>query len=387
MAEFFDSISTGLRSEAVLLLCCARRQMDPEKAEKIIELLKKNIDWSTLLQLAALHKLLPLLYRNLESVAPISLPEPVRHLLKEQIQAGIQGNLFLTKELLHLLDQFNKHSIPVIPYKGPVLAASVYRDLVMRPCNDLDILVHEHDIIKAMDLLLSCGYEIIRPASVSQTEKSLHPDLVNRLIEKSAWAYQLVLWHPERQVLVELHWRITPKYIFPDHPEQLWTDLQPVQLSGVTVFSFSPENLLWFLCVHGTKHQWTRLGWLCDISELIREYPLLNWDQVLIQAKKLGIERRLYLGLNLAKSLLNTALPQALERKIHATPHVDGLARQVIERMFDRTEQTTRFPYLNRFAFQLRAMDRIADRGRYLLRFINGFEITSKAEQTFAEQI
>ena len=207
------------------------------------------------------------------------------------------------------------------------------------------------------------------------------------LVEKSPWAYQLVLWHPEREVIVELHWRITPKYIFPDNPEQLWTDLKPVSLSGVTVFSFAPENLLWFLCVHGTKHQWARLGWLCDIAELIREYPQLNWDHVLTQANQLGIERRLYLGLHLANSMLNVTLPQPIETKIHTTPHVVGLAQQVIESMFDGSEQTTRFPYLNRFGFQLRAMDRIADRGRYLLRFINGIEIALKAEQTFAKQI
>ena len=180
MAEHFDAISTGLRSEAKLLLGCARTKIDAENAGIIIALLKENIDWSYLLHLASHHKLLPLLYQSLEAVAPTSIPETARAQLKEQIQAGIQGNLFLTKELLHLLDLFNKHSILVIPYKGPVLAVTVYRDLLLRPCNDLDILVHEHDILQAMDLLVSCGYEIIRPPSVSQTEKGLHPLQVNR---------------------------------------------------------------------------------------------------------------------------------------------------------------------------------------------------------------
>lgn len=385
MAEHFEALSTGLRPEAILLLCCARTQIDSANAEQIVALLQKSIDWSYLLQMASHHKLLPLLYRGLEAVAPTCLPETVRVELKEHIQVGLQGNLFLTKELLHLLELFNQHNILVIPYKGPVLAATVYRNLVLRPCNDLDILVHERDILQALDLLVSCGYEIIRPPSVSRIEKGLQSLRVNQLVGKSPWAYQLVLWHPEREVLVELHWRITPKYIFPFYPEQLWADLNPVTLGGVTVFSFAPENLLWFLCLHGTKHQWTRLGWLCDVAELIREYPELNWEQVITQAKKLGIERRLYLGLHLANRMLNVALPKAIESKIQYTPQVIGLAQRVIESIFDGSEQVTRYPYLERFAFQLRAMDRIADRGRYLLRFINGFEIASKAERTFVE--
>jgi hypothetical protein len=379
MAEHFEFLSGGLRPEAKLLLCCSCTQMDSANAERIITLLQQNIDWSYLLQMAFRHNLVPLLYRSLEVVAPTTIPETVRVGLKEQIQVDIQGNLFLTKELLHLLALFNQQGILVLPYKGPVLAASVYRNLVLRPSNDLDILVHEQDILPALDLLVSCGYEIIRPRSVARTGKHLQSLLVNQLVEKSSWAYQLVLWHPDRQVVVELHWRITPKYIFPNSPEQLWEDLKPVILGGVTVLSFAPENLLWFLCVHGAKHEWKRLSWLCDIAELIRVYPHLNWEQIVAQATKLGIERRLYLGLLLANCMLKTPLPKVIETKIHDTPHVKVLAQQIMENVFDDTEQASRLPYLERFAFQLRAMDRMADRYRYLLRFANRIGISAPA--------
>jgi hypothetical protein len=372
MSQHLEFLNTNLKPEAQLLLCCARTQMDAANAERIITLLQANIDWSYLLQIASRHNLVPLLYRSLEVVAPAVVPETVQAELKEQIQVDIQGNLFLTKELLHLLALFNQHGIPVLPYKGPVLAASVYRDLALRPFNDLDILVHERDILQAMELLISCGYEIIRPPGVAKSGKRLQSLFVNQMVENSLWDYQLVLWHSDRHVLVELHWRITPKYVFSYSPEQLWDDLKPVTLGGVSVFSFAPENLLWFLCVHGAKHQWRRLNWLCDIAELVRVYPNLNWEQIIAQATRLGIERRLHLGLYLASFLLKTALPKAVEAKFHTTPYVKVLAQQVVEKVFDGTEQTARFPYLERFAFQLRAMDRMTDRGRYLLRFANG---------------
>jgi hypothetical protein len=372
MLEKPKSASANLKPEAQLLLCCASTQMEADNAEEIIRLLKKDIDWNYLLDLASGHNCVPLLYRSLEAVSSAVVPETIRAELKKQIQVNIQGNLYLTRELLHLLALFKQHGIQVLPYKGPVLAASVYGDLALRPSNDLDILVHERDILQAMDLLISCGYEILRPSIVADEEKSLQSFLVRKLVKNSPWAYQLVLWHPERQVVVELHWRITPKYIFPNSSEQLWEDLKPIPLGEVTVYSFAPENLLWFLCVHGTKHQWKRLIWLCDIAELIHAYPNLNWGRVATQASKLGVERRVHLGLLLANCLLKVPLPETMDKKIMIVPHIKDLAQQVMESIFDGAEQTVGFQYLARFNFQLRAMDHIADRGRYLWRFARG---------------
>jgi hypothetical protein len=370
MLEPFECLRADLPPEVQLLLCCARMQMDTANAERISALLQENIDWSSLLQMAFRHNVMPLVYRNLEAICPTAIPETARTQLKAQIQVGIQGNLFLTKELLQLLALLNQHGVLAVPYKGPVLAVAVYGDLMLRPFSDLDILVHEQDIVRTVDLLTSCGYEIIRPPHVARTVKRLQSRCVHQLVLKSSWAYQVVLRHPNRQVVVEVHWRVMPKYVVPLNPEQLWTKLTPLRLAGVTVLSFAPEHLLWFLCVHGAKHHWERLNWLCDIAELIRVSPNLDWAQIVEQAKKLGIERRLYLGLFLANSLLKTPLPQVIATKLHTSPQVRVLAQQVIEGVFDDTDPTDKYPSIEWLAFHLRAMDRMVDRGRYLLHFV-----------------
>lgn len=368
-----EFLNTNLQPEEQLLLYCARTWVDAANAQRITTLLREDIDWSYLLPMAFRHNVAPLLFRSLEAIAPAAVPEEVRAQLKQQIHINIQCNLFLTRELLNLLTLFERHRIPAIPYKGPVLAVSVYGDLGLRPSNDLDILVQERHLLQAMEVLVSHGYQMIRPSSIAQIEKGLQSTRINELVQKSLWAYQLIFSHPERQGIVELHWRITPKYVFPNSSARLWENLKPVILGGSTVLTFAPEDLLWFLCVHGTKHQWKRLSWLCDIAELIRAYPQLNWEQVLVQATKLGIERRLYLGLLLVSCLLETPLPRAVEKKIHSTPHIKMLVQQVMEKVFDGAEHTTRIPYFERFIFQLRAMDHITDRGRYLLRFAVGW--------------
>jgi hypothetical protein len=219
MPDSFECLRGDLRPEVQLLLCCARTQMDTVNAERISALLQENIEWSYLLEMAFRHHVMPLLYRSLETVCPTAIPETARIELKAQLQVGIQGNLFLTKELLHLLALFNQHGLLAIPYKGPVLAVSVYGDLMLRPSSDLDILVYERDIVQAVDLLTACSYEIIRPPQIAQIGKRLQSRRIQQLVLKSSWAYQVVLWHPERQILVELHWRVTPKYVLPITPK------------------------------------------------------------------------------------------------------------------------------------------------------------------------
>ena len=119
MPKPFRFSSTDLSHEAQLLLCCARTQVGAANAERIIALLQEDIDWDFLLQLAFNHKLAPLLYRNLEAICPHNIPASARTELREQIQVDIEGNLFLTKELLYLLALFNQHGLQMVPYKGP----------------------------------------------------------------------------------------------------------------------------------------------------------------------------------------------------------------------------------------------------------------------------
>jgi hypothetical protein len=370
MENSFELSLDALKPEVRLLWYCARTQINAANAERIVTLLRGDIDWHHLLQMAFYHEVAPLLYRNLESIAPGAMPEMVRTELKKLMQVNIQGNLFLTKQLLDLLSLFSQHGIQVIPYKGAVLAASLYHDLALRPFDDLDILVHERDFLQAVDLLVSCGYEVIKPPSLSQTNKNFRSVRINQMVKRSAWSSQVILWNPDRPGLVELHWRTVAKYVFPRNLKELWENLGPTKLGGVDVFSFAPENLLWFLCLHGTKHEWKQLRWICDIAELVREYPDLNWAQTISQAERLGVERRLYLGLFLANRILEMPLSSEIEKKIQTVPFVRNLARQIIDRFFDASRENVGLGLISALVFHLKVIDRIVDRAWYCLGFL-----------------
>ncbi|GIV76714.1 MAG: hypothetical protein KatS3mg050_1108 [Litorilinea sp.] len=353
--------------EMRLLLSCARPGPVEHQAACIRACLQDAVDWSLLCHLAQHHHVVPLLSRGLQTAAPQAVPAAVRRWLDEQMHVSIQSSLHLTRELLQLLARFRQRNIQVLPYKGPVLATSLYGDLSLRPFGDLDLLVRDQDVLQALDVLLAAGYQILRPAAVATGERPLQMKRVCHLVSRSSWAYQLVLWQPARQVLVELHWRPLPRYVFPASPQFLWEDLDAVSLGNEVLLTFSPENLLWFLCVHGAKHRWQRLSWICDLAHLLEARPDLDWSKLMARARALGTQRRLCLGIFLAHSLFQVPLPRPVEHQMGSRADLGSLARPVMAGLLDGAGQDEELLDPAAVAFQVRVMERLADRGRYLL--------------------
>ena len=143
------------RAEVRLLLDCARTCLDAQRASRIKSLVSKDIEWAYLLRMARGHGVMPLLYRTLNSTCSDAVPKPTLEELREHFYANAGRNLFLTKELLKIVQFLKAHGIPSIPYKGPVLAASVYGNLAFREFGDLDLLVREREYQRAQDLLFA----------------------------------------------------------------------------------------------------------------------------------------------------------------------------------------------------------------------------------------
>ena len=136
----------SFRPEIHLLLDCARTCLDAQGASRIKSLISKDIDWTYLSRIARGHGVMPLLYRTLNSTCSDAVPKEILQELREHFYANAGRNLFLTKELIKIVEFFEAHGIPSIPYKGPVLAASVYGNLAFREFGDLDILVSEREL-------------------------------------------------------------------------------------------------------------------------------------------------------------------------------------------------------------------------------------------------
>lgn len=349
---------TFFRPELELLLCCARAGMDAGRAAKAESLLKERLDWDYLLAVAGEHGMKPLLFNGLAAIGPDAVPEERIEELRGHFRANKLRNLFLSGELLKVLDAFAEHGVAVVPYKGPALAADAYGNLALREFGDLDILVRKGDIMRAKEPLASLGYvqqDLLTPA---QEAAYLHADCEYHFASGGADGH-----------MVELHWEIaTRNFSFPFNDDSLWKRLHNVPFGGRAVPSFSPENSLMVVCTHGCADFWRQLKSVCDVAALVESHEL-DWGGLSRRAEELGGTRILLMGLSLANELLGVAPPEEILRRAKGDPVIASLTARVRDRIFrldkppggDREEAA-----LNTFYLSLR--DGPLDKARYLTR-------------------
>jgi hypothetical protein len=247
--------------------------------------------------------------------------------------------------------------IPVLPFKGAVLAAVAYRNLSLRQFADLDILVRKRNVARTKKILEQQGYRIAVPLTILQR---VSPVLSSRK--------DVVLVNLAGDVRIELHWRLTGRHFsFPIGAKSLWHGRDTRWIAGTCVRTLPPKELLLYLCMHGSRHSWERLGWICDVAEMVRVHSNWDWQQIIKEASELGNERNLALGLYLANDLLGAELPEEVLEKVRADPKIEALATQVRSLLFQDVAASLDIAYLH--DYHLKVKERMRDRIRLRLHY------------------
>ena len=357
--------STTPRADEFDLLCAlAGADLQPERIQRIANWNRSALDWSELLRLADRHGVLPLAARNLiEHARP--LPPGIERSLRSAYEANLRRSLWFTAELVRIMQHFESRQLRAVPFKGPVLAQSAYRDLGLRSFSDLDFLISPADFDRAKRALAEIGY---RPAA------DLTP-AVERFWLRNG--YERAFDGAAGKNLLELQWALLPHFYGVDlHLEGLRVEDLLARASrtvggGYEVPCLAPGDSLLVLCLHAAKHLWTRLIWLADIAETLRpqsETQTIDYPLVFSQARALGVARILGVSFWLVKNVLRAELPKAAEEMIAADRRVPALGCEFAERLargaaydFESTEY---------FRLILRLRERRRDRWRYLWRLV-----------------
>jgi hypothetical protein len=302
-------------SEAELLLLCARTQMDGTRADRIRSIVREGVDWGGLLRIGSRHGMMSLLYWHLNAVCPESVPPGALEELRDSFRTLAVRNVQQTQELLHILDRLAARGVRAIPFKGLALAWWVYGNLSLRQVADLDLLIQPGDSVRAWEAMLSLGYRMVTPLDAAGLPR-----------DPAAYEYRFARGE---ELIVELRWRLSPRHFRRSLDiGWLWERCQPVLLSARTVRRLPPEELLLILCIHGAKHAWDRLMWICDVAELVRAHPDLDWERAESEAGRIGGRRMVGLGLVLAHRLLGAAVPESVLRAAGADARVQWIAAQ-----------------------------------------------------------
>jgi Uncharacterised nucleotidyltransferase len=341
------------RSEHELLLCCARTAAVSHVVTRLRELAASNIDWEYLFLLARRHAVVPLLYLQLERHASDLVPHAHLRKLKQHYLENSARNTVLTAELCRLITLFAGAGIETIPYKGPVLGIVAYGNAALRRFVDLDVIVRKTDVWKAREILLAEGYTAAKSLSLNQQELLLRTQ------------HNLQFSRDNHRLIVELHWEVAP-HLFASSvdADKLWQDLITIDVNGTRVKALSAEDLLFSLCVHGSRHLWERLSWICDVAELITRHSF-NWTSLLQRAATADSDRMFLLGLHLAGKLLEAPLPDEVKQRCESDERLNSLAKSVVAHLFNGT---THVPATSReiFKYNIGVRKTLSARARYL---------------------
>lgn len=253
--------------------------------------------WEETIALALRHGVGPLLQRALRKCDRLAkLSEYLQLRLEEDRRATALDNLRNYAEFRRIARALQKRGIPVIALKGLHLAELVYRDISLRRMGDLDILVPLAQVEHAVAALQTLDY----------SSNGLPPSL-----------HDVALTHGRMGILVEVHWTLaepTETYVPPI--EEIWRLAVPVKLGDADALVMSPELLLLHVCVHLAYHHFFAfdLRALCDIVEIVRAYPALDWAAVVDLGRRHHCGRGIAVALSLARDHLGAAVPaDALE--------------------------------------------------------------------------
>ncbi len=316
---------SAMRAREVVVLC-ARAHLSDDAEARLARVRAQDVDWPQVHSLATRHRVLPLLLRQLKNRDWEQVPEGLRFALEQFFQFNAAHTFSLSRELLRLEQLFKAHNIAMTSFKGPTLAATLYGSPAWRQFGDLDILVSRREVLRARELLMQSGYRLRVPLDAAQDAAHFRDDSV----------YDLMRDKPD--VMLEMHWSLTTRsFARPLRLEHLLANLHRAPLAGGEATYLGREDLLLLLCIHGTKHLWERLSWICDVADFLRlqdaENPI-NWERMQQLAERFAVKRMVALGLILAHDILDAPLPTEIEKWAHSQKRVQVLAASIEAHLF-----------------------------------------------------
>ena len=349
--------STTLEPEWTLLRTACSEISREEKTDRLRLLSREIVRWEHVFDLANHHGTQLLLYQALVSIKDAdAIPPAAMSALKQLYQTNLHKALFLSRELIRIVDRLSALSIEVMPYKGLAVAEVAYGDIALRQSGDIDLLIHPQDLPRIRDAVRELGY----------TPHLAFSEAEERAYLKSG--YEAAFDGAAGPNLLEVQWAIQPRfYAIEFDMGGLFRRAATVSIAGHSMKTPSSEDLLLVLSAHAAKHVWGRLIWLCDIARIM-SLPCLDWSWIGSQARTLGIVRILRVSMFLANQLLGVTIPLAAQANLPKDPEALSLVEEIQPHI--ASESLYNVESLAYFRLMMRLRERPADRLRFLQRLV-----------------
>ncbi|MDA1778502.1 nucleotidyltransferase family protein [Bacillus cereus group sp. BY9-3LC] len=254
----------GVAKELKLQLEILKNGNDTELQEINKECFE-NIDWDRFLELTIHHRVYAFIYPKMKEMDKKLVPERIIQILHQYFKMNTFQMLHLSAEMELVNKLFTENEIRALFLKGPLLAHDLYGDISLRTSSDLDILIPIHQLKKAEKILLEQGY--------------VKDGDIQTILNDWKWRHHhMEFFHPQKQIKIEIHWRLHPGPGKEPRFEELWERKRTSTLTSYPIYLLGSEDLFLFLISHGARHGWSRLRWLLDINQMVKQG--LDWKEV-----------------------------------------------------------------------------------------------------------
>ncbi len=257
------------------------------------ENIREDLNWPSVAQRAFNEGLAPLLYyhfRNLNLLETI--PENTKILLARVYAETMLINKHLLKKMDELEKELEKQHIRVIVLKGAALLKTVYRDVALRPMEDIDLMIRHEDLNALENVLETMGFVRHRLYHDSFKKGILSIDIHSDFLSSHRIR--------SRQAILDIS------------SEDVWSNSIPI--NGSSSLCRLPLNVnLIALSFHLLKHRYDRLIWFVDIAESIKAYQsVLDWQDLIAYSQHVRADRLLLYTLLLTRRLLGFRVPDEI---------------------------------------------------------------------------
>jgi len=178
------------------------------------------------------------------------------------------------------------------------------------------------------------------------------------------------LLNPNNGINIDLQWKLLGIYTpGPLTIGKIQKELITQQYCGKTIYQLSKEDLLFYLCVHGTKDGWRKFEWICCIAELLRNSDNLDWEKIFVRACKESCLKKFMLGLYLAKSVYHAPLPEKVQNYLSVDDNFSKIGQLFINLHLYNVPVKASFTDTQRFAkFHILVQDSVLQKMNFIIR-------------------
>ena len=259
--------------------------------------------------------------------------------------------LALEAELASIAEAFAKDNIDFLVLKGPALAYGIYPDPAKREYFDLDILVEQTSVKKALQILGDCGYKPSRSLKKRQFAAE----------QRNQHALEMLC--SDRGVHLDLHWSLMQRQHAVELPlRKLWSRSIYFTLGNSRYRTLSFEDHFLFLSIHGSKVFWQRWRCLLDAAVFIVFCNDIDWSLAAARAKALGVSTMVCVYVELCRSVFDIELPQELSQLCFENPASGDIAKRLLAGL----EEGRQLSELEQLRLDLEVRPQISAKLRYL---------------------